>query len=239
MLFIIGRYKDKGQKGYRILDTETKQYKDIPEKLIINTGIKLENAEVVNGKLKGTAGDLRRYGELGVSEAMVILEAYNQGGNNMYYRITFTDGLLYLLKAHDMENFLKENPELKVANGKIKETKYGHLSLGAIKGSFNIVYIKHRMDAVPKSLEDKVIELLKTNKKEDIKNWIEKFTPITEDIRFIIWSNHNDKFRLTNNLGDNLLNMFSASYINMIRETIREQQGNEKEGLLITYYKPI
>lgn len=30
MYFIIGRYKDRGQKGYRILDTETRQYKDLP-----------------------------------------------------------------------------------------------------------------------------------------------------------------------------------------------------------------
>lgn len=170
---------------------------------------------------------------------MIILDVYNQNGTSKYYRITFTDGQLYLLKAHDMEKFLKENPELKVANGKIKETKFGHLSLGAIKGSFNKVYIKQRVDAVPKSLEDKVKELLRANNKENIKNWIEKFTPITEDIRFIIWSNHNDKFRLSNDLGDNLLNMFSASYINMIRETIREHQSNEKEGMLITYYKPI
>lgn len=150
-LFIIASIVDGNKKslpilGYKVLNTETGQYKLLSEASIKKYDFKLKNAEFVDDKLKGTMGDLKRYPKLDQETGFVI------GPKNI------------VILGKDEEGFylVVENVELDVDLIEIKSlNELKHLIFMGIKYSNNPSIVSNARVINPNSLKDITIRPIK------------------------------------------------------------------------------
>lgn len=104
--------------GYKVYNTLNNEFKLLSENTIRNHKMSLENAEIVDGKLKGTMGDLKRYTQLNAFDgyalngiSMVILGKDSEG----YYLIIENPELEEKLVRRVSPYELKR--QIKISNG--------------------------------------------------------------------------------------------------------------------------
>lgn len=122
-LFIIASVVGQNGKrwntlGYKVLNTATGDFKLLSEPTILNQGLKIENAEFVNGELKGTMGDLKRYTQLNA------FDGYALYGTSFVILGKDTDGYFLVVENPELEGNLirRMSPyelksRIKVSNG--------------------------------------------------------------------------------------------------------------------------
>ena len=107
--------------GYKVYNTVNKEFELLSENTIKNHKLRLENAEFVDGKLKGTMGDLKRYTQLNAFDgyaingiSMVILGKDSEG----YYLIIENPELDEKLVRRVSPYELKR--QIKISNGNVE-----------------------------------------------------------------------------------------------------------------------
>lgn len=139
-LFMIATIHDNNEMiGVRLLDTNSKQIKDVPIREVITAiekGITIQNIDVEQGQLVGTNGSIDRLplvinGRLEGKSPLIIL---NQIGNSGYTVSDFK-GQIKRLRNRDVIEYAKEHG---IANGKIVQ-KGGNYYISSIIGSYEVM----------------------------------------------------------------------------------------------------
>lgn len=161
-LFIIasvvdGKKKDLPILGYKILNTETDQYKLLSEASIKKYDFKLKNAEFINDKLKGTMGDLKRYPKLDQETGfiigpknIVILGKDEEGFYLVVENAELEDGLIYMKSMNELKQSIymgmnySHNTSI-ISNARVMNSKsLKNITIRPIKGQFEIVKKSHK-----------------------------------------------------------------------------------------------
>ena len=138
-IFMIGAisYTKNNIEGYRLLDFETGQVKDVAVKALFNAiknGLKIENLSATDRELVGTNGAISRYPLIinGIpykKSPLIILKEMNNGD----YTVSDFKGEIVRMKAEDVIRYSEAEG---IANGKIVE-RDGTKFISAICGEYD------------------------------------------------------------------------------------------------------
>ena len=141
MVMIAGIYQGDTRIGFRILDADVGTTMDAPDAAIIsaiNNGHTVMNLEVLDGKLKGSNGDISRFAKIsnnklmGTAKAPVVI--INQLGS-FGYTVADHNGKILKAKASDVIGYASS---FGIANGKIT-SKGGAKFISAISGTYDVI----------------------------------------------------------------------------------------------------
>lgn len=141
-LFMIGVHKENNKiTAIRFLNFESvdkKEVVDIPcDKVVATLKAKgngcIENLILEDGKLKGSNGDISRYGVIGKSSSIVIINRIvDDKGNTMGYDCCGAQGVVYRLRTNDVITLIHKEG---IANGKLVDN--GTEIISAINGTYH------------------------------------------------------------------------------------------------------
>lgn len=161
-LFIIASIVDGNKKGlpvlgYKVLNTETGQYKLLSEASIKKYAFKLKNAEFVDDKLKGTMGDLKRYPKLDQETGfiigpknIVILGKDEEGFYLVVENVELAVDLIGLKSLNELKQLIYMGINYSynigiVSNARvINSNSLKNITIRPIKGQFEIVKKSHK-----------------------------------------------------------------------------------------------
>lgn len=252
MFYIVGRINRGNLKGYRIYDTEKKIFTDLPEQQIINSEVKLENAEVKKDKLVGTNGALSRYGDVDYTEKsvpVIITEIYDSG-KVKYYEVVFHDKRTpngQYPTYFDVKSLASIASFTGLSNGKLVN-KNNSTYISVIKGEYNRKFIKieyinevegsaffndfitlyeqNKMDLANGKEKREVIE--KTNK------YVEDYFKYTLGAVVFYWRKHGQRTIITDIYGRNINKTCTPKFIEKMETTaVEAQQIGFKQGFIL------
>ena len=148
-IYIVGVYRGNKDtiKGFKLLgfdgvknEVMNVAYNDALAKM--KAGVKIENATIENGEIKGINGSLGRYGEVGKTQVIVILRAIEDSkGNVQGFICANTMGVVKEIDYSTVVKLAKQVRETNgvgIANGKMLE--YGDsITIAPITGSYKVV----------------------------------------------------------------------------------------------------
>lgn len=143
-MYVVGLYKrGKSIEGFRLLainadyTTETRDESYMNVFNVIKSGrATIKNLKIENNKLKGVNGSLDRYGILGKTQALVILEQIqDQSGNTTGYFCSDASGRVKDLSESEV---LKLGNQYSIANGKIVSESNGVQHVSCIEGTYKV-----------------------------------------------------------------------------------------------------
>ena len=143
MIMIAGIYNGETRVGFRILDADSVnngvgQVIDAPDDKVyaVLSSNKIENLEVKNKKLKGSNGDISRFGriidgrqEVGVQSPLVIISQVGDVG----YIVSDSMGKVKQMRTEDLIRLLSSH---KLANGKLMN-RDGTAYISTISGQYH------------------------------------------------------------------------------------------------------
>lgn len=160
--------------GYKILSSKTGKYQLLSEKTISSQNLSIENAEFVDGVLKGTQGDLSRYTKINVEDGMahhgnsaVILGKNEEDFYLVVLNPEQEDNLIRHMSLYELKRSIRvlvdgTDTGIKAANARIDNINAKDLSemkIKPIKGKFEVI------EKCPKYLEN-IFECKNLNGKE-------------------------------------------------------------------------
>lgn len=155
MIMIAGIYNGETRVGFRILDADSVnngvgQVIDAPDDKVyaVLSSNKIENLEVKNKKLKGSNGDISRFGriidgrqEVGVQSPLVIISQVGDVG----YIVSDSMGKVKQMRTEDLIRLLSSH---KLANGKLMN-RDGTAYISTISGQYHYIPYKPSITAQP------------------------------------------------------------------------------------------
>jgi hypothetical protein len=156
-MYVVGVYKNgKSISGFKILGVNadgTTQTKDVDynaAKSVVRSGLaKINNLCLdKNDELKGVNGSLDRYGVVGKSQALVIIdELRDNNGKTVGYFCSDTNGQTRSLNESQVFMFADK---FSIANGKVVPDGKGGRHLSTIEGSYNIARVAQKQQQAQK-----------------------------------------------------------------------------------------
>lgn len=137
--------------GYKVFNTLNNEFKLLSENTIKNHNLKLENAEFVDGKLKGTMGDLKRYTQLNAFDgyalngiSMIILGKDSEGYFLYIENPELENNLVRKVSPYELKRAVKmscgNSDGVRVANARVDNPdNIKEMVIRPIKGNFNII----------------------------------------------------------------------------------------------------
>ena len=151
----------KNAIGFRLLDTDTKQIKDVPlsnvENVLKSGDVKIDNLTIKEGKISGSNGSIDRLPKIvnnqliGKSPIIVLEQLGDQG-----YAVSDFKGSILKINTEDILKYAKING---ISNGKIVE-KEGTEFISSINGKYTLIQ-------TDKSKSDTAKERIASNTKID------------------------------------------------------------------------
>ena len=123
--------------GFRLLDTESKEIKDVPMTSLfagMAKGVKIDNLGIVNGSIVGTNGAIERYGIINQKQGLVILKSLKQDGQTVGFIVSDEMGKVVTLKKEDVVTIAER---IGIANGKVVDG-----TISSIRGNYEEVEIE-------------------------------------------------------------------------------------------------
>lgn len=180
----IGQMNSNGKwvnRGYKIFNTKTKDFKCMTVSDIKQHKLKLENATIDGEELKGTQGDLSRYTPLNFGNmkpvapcTMVILGKDSDGNYVLINHPEREDNLLVVVSPKELKREVirqtmmnGDKDSVIIANAAIKNRdNLKNIVISAISGTFDNVIIQY-----PRFIEQ-VFEFDNYEQMDAIKNWM-------------------------------------------------------------------
>ena len=137
--------------GYKVLNTETGQFKLLSEPTIQNLGLNILNAEFENGQLKGTMGDLKRYTQLNAFDGyalrgttIVILGKDTEGYFLVVENPELEENLIRRMSPYELKSRIKvsngNSDGVIVANARVENPlNVKEMIIRPIRGNFEVV----------------------------------------------------------------------------------------------------
>ncbi len=137
--------------GYKILDLATGEFKLLSESTIKNLNLKLKNAEFIDGTLKGTMGDLKRYTKLNAFDgypiegsSIVILGKDSEGYFLCVEDPAAEENLIHRLTPFELKRKIKmdcvSSNNILVANARVDNPdNIKEMVIRPIKGTFEVI----------------------------------------------------------------------------------------------------